>query len=383
MSQLKQPIFVTGATGFIGGRVCERLVQEGAHDVRALVHTLPRAARIARLPVQLCPGDLLDCESLRRSLAGTKSVVHLGLGYGPSIVKGTLNVLQAAQDAGVERFVHISTAAVYGLKPPAGCETEEAPPLRTGDVYCDNKLRAERVVGHYAKRGFPAVILRPSIVFGPYSSWSTKLVGKLREGKGVLIDEGRGACNTVYVDNLVDAILLALENEQAIGQTFFITDGEEVSWGDFIGAHSAMMDPEPSLSKISSEQILAYHRQQPGLLKSSLKQGYQILISPEFRQMVMRISVGDRMLTWVWSRLQNMSTEKKDQILARLRGSRNGHSSLSNGLCVPDLVTWAIQSGTVVFRISKARSILGYEPRISFAEGIRLTEQWLRFANYL
>jgi nucleoside-diphosphate-sugar epimerase len=383
VSLLKQPIFVTGATGFIGGRLCERLAQESTREIRALVHNLSRAARIARLPVQLCPGDLLDRESLRRALAGAKTVVHLGLGYGQSIVKGTRNILEVAQTAGVERFVHMSTTAVYGLKPPPGCETEETPTIRTGDVYCDNKLRAELAVTDYAKRGLPVVILRPSIVFGPYSGWSTRLVDKLRQGKVALIDQGKGACNTVYVDNLVDAILLALENERAVGQTFFITDGEEVSWGDFIRAHAAMIAPPPRLSQISGEQILAFHRRQPGIWKSSLRQGYQMLMSPEFRQMVRCIPIGDRMITWGWSRLQTLGPEKKDRIVARLRGSRNGHSSNSDGGCDTDLNTWAIQSGTVVFSISKARSILGFEPRIPFAEGIGRTEQWLRFANYL
>src|SRR3989442_1543127 len=116
-----------------------------------------------------------------------------------------------------------------------------------GDQYCDNKARAEQVVLKFGKRGLPAVILRPSIVCGPFSAWSTRLIENLRDNRVVLIDDGRGSCNTTYVDNLVDAIFLSLENEQAIGHTFFITDGEAITWGDFIRAHIAMLQNKPQL----------------------------------------------------------------------------------------------------------------------------------------
>src|SRR6202043_1853789 len=100
---------------------------------------------------------------------------------------------------------------------------------RTGEPYCDNKMRAEQVVSRFLRRGVPAVILRPSIVYGPHSAWSTRLIAALREHRVTLIDHGRGACNTTYVDNLVDAVFLSIEKERAVGQTFFITDGEEIT----------------------------------------------------------------------------------------------------------------------------------------------------------
>ena len=247
VSWQEQSIFVTGATGFIGGRVCERLVQAGASRVRALVHSPHRAARIARLPIELCPGNLLDPGSLREALAGASLVIHCGLGDARAIVQGTENLLRICVQSGVKRFVHMSTTAVYGLTPPPGCETEEAPVRLTGDQYCDNKARAEQVVLKFGKRGLSAVILRPSIVCGPFSAWSTRLIENLRDNRVVLIDDGRGSCNTTYVDNLVDAIFLSLENEQAIGHTFFITDGEAITWGDFIRAHIAMLQNKPQL----------------------------------------------------------------------------------------------------------------------------------------
>src|SRR6266851_8491215 len=217
MNWAQEKFLVTGATGFIGGRVCERLVQSGATDVRALVHTPKHAARIGRLPIQLCQGSLLDQSSLREAMGNAKVVIHCRLGIARGIVKGTQNLLEAAQSAGVERVVHMSTAAVYGLTPRPGSENEESPVPRTGDAYCDNKGEAENVVLRFARRGVPAVILRPSIVYGPYSSWSTRLIQEMKDRQAALIDGGNGACNTTYVDNLVDAIFLAVERDQGVG----------------------------------------------------------------------------------------------------------------------------------------------------------------------
>jgi nucleoside-diphosphate-sugar epimerase len=382
VSFLDQPIFVSGATGFIGGRVCERLVQAGVRDVRALVHNVPHAARVARLPIKLRVGDLLNANSLRDLIGNAKVVIHLGLGYGRGIVSGTRNLLQAAQASGVERFVHISTTAVYGLRPPPGCETEDAPFRRTGEQYCDNKSRAEHVVQTFAGRGLPTVTLRPSIVYGPYSRWCTNTVRNLREGRVALIDGGEGICNLTYVDNLVDAIFLALKNNRAVGQTFTITDGEEVTWGDFLRAHAAMLTLDSAIPEISSEGISAFHRAKPGLLKASIKETGRIVVSPEFRELIKRIPLAERLITWAWYRLQNLDNKTKDRLRIRRSEIDSAASRNQNATPFPDLVTWQIQSSKVTFSISKARTVLGYEPLVPFAKGIRLTE-WLRFANYL
>ena len=383
MSWQEQTIFVTGATGFIGGRVCERLVQAGATRVRALVHSAHRAARISRLPIELCPGNLLDPSSLRLALADASLVIHCGLGDARGIVRGTENLLRICIQAGVKRFVHISTAAVYGLTPPPGCETEDAPVRFTRDQYCDNKARAEQTVLKFAKRGMPAVILRPSIVFGPFSAWSTRLIEDLRNNRVVLIDGGRGACNTTYVDNLVDAIFLSLENERAVGHTFFITDGEPITWGDFVRAHIAILQHESELREVSREQIAEYYKKRSGLMTASLKATGGVLRSREFRQMLLQIPATHRLLTEAWSWLASLPEEKREKVRARIGVPRQVPSVASNGQYMPDEVTYATQTTTVFFRIDKARELLGYRPQVSFNQGMRLVEEWLRFANYL
>jgi len=378
-----ETILVTGATGFIGGRVCERLVLAKAARVRALVHTPHRAARIARLPIELCAGSLLDASSLRAALGDAKIVVHCGLGNARGIVKGTENLLAVAAAAGVKRFIHMSTAAVYGLTPPPGCETEDAPVRPTGDGYCDNKGRAERMVLRFGRRGLPVVILRPSIVYGPYASWSTRLIDDLRHRRVVLIDGGRGACNTTYVDNLIDAIFLSFTSDQALGECLFITDGETITWGDFIRAHVRMLGEDIALPEISRDDVLAHYKRKPGLWRGSVRATAGVLRSREFRQLLLQIPASERVLSKAWQWLESLNEQQRESVRSRIGVRRPASEPLKNGLRFPDEVTFATQAGTVFFRIDKARELLGYKPRVTFAQGMNLVEQWLRHAAYL
>jgi nucleoside-diphosphate-sugar epimerase len=377
-----ETVFVTGATGFIGGRVCERMMQAGVPKVRALVHGMHRAARIARLPVELCPGDLLERESLRQALREAKVVIHCGSGPPSGIVRETENMLAVAHAAGVKRFIHVSTAAIYGITPPPGSESEDAPLRRTGDPYCDKKAAAEKVVLNYGKRGLPVVILRPSIVWGPYSAWSTRLMDDLRAGQVAFIDGGRGACNATYVDNLIDAMMLGLENDRGLNQAFFITDGEHVKWGDFIRAHMAVMETPPAVEEISRAEIEASRGKGFGLLRGSIKATARVARSREFRQMLMQIPLMEAALKRTWNWVDSLPPEKRERLRARF-GVRRAVAGSTTAKFIPDPVTEATQSTTVFFSIEKARKVLGYEPRIRFADGMKLVEQWLRYAAYL
>ena len=377
-----ETVFVTGATGFIGGRVCERMIQAGVREVRALVHGMHRAARIARLQVELCPGDLLERESLRQALGGANIVIHCGMGPASSIVRETENTLAVAHAAGVKRFIHISTTAIYGITPPPGSESEDAPLRRTGNPYGDNKASAEKVVLKYGKAGLPVVILRPSIVWGPYSAWSTRLMDDLSDGHVAFIEGGHGACNTTYVDNLIDAIMLGLENDRAVNQAFFITDGERVSWGDFIRAHMALMQPSPVVEEISRAEIKARRGSDSGLLLGSMKAAARVVRSKEFRRMLMQIPLTEAAMKKVWNWVGSLPPDKRERLRARWGVPRTAGKA-AHEKYIPDEVTEATQSTTVFFSIEKARRVLGYEPRIRFAEGMKLVEQWLRYAAYL
>src|SRR5207253_10190678 len=122
-----------------------------------------------------------------------------------------------------------------------------------------------------------------------------RLMDDLRLGRVAFIDGGRGACNLTYVDNLIDAMVLGLENDHGLYQAFFITDGERVTWGDFIRAHMALMETPPAVGEVSRAEI-EDSRGKNGLLLDSVKATARVARSKEFRQMLMRIPLTEAVL---------------------------------------------------------------------------------------
>ena len=139
----------------------------------------------------------------------------------------------AAQAVGVRRLVYISSGSVHGQSPAPG--TDETSPLHVRHAFAYNtaKVRAERTLRQLRRRGtVELVILRPTIVFGPGSRWVFDFADALRAGTACLVDGARGVCNSIYVDNLGYAVLLALKTPGIDGEVFLINDREAVSWRD-------------------------------------------------------------------------------------------------------------------------------------------------------
>jgi ornithine--oxo-acid transaminase len=233
---------VTGATGFIGGHLAQRLVQEG-NQVRCLVRSSSDTSLLDELDVEIATGDLTNARSLRRAVEGCGSVVHCGALVSDWAtpeeitrvnVDGTRNLLEASADASVERFVHFSTTDVYGH--PGGSAIDEThASTRFANWYAQTKLQAEAEVRRVElARSLDAVVLRPATVYGPRS---TEVVGEIaraiRGGTMLLVDGGRAIAGLCYVDNLVDAAVLALGHEAAPGHAFNVSDGLDITWKQF------------------------------------------------------------------------------------------------------------------------------------------------------
>ena len=167
-------VLVTGATGFIGGRLIDKLHREHGAIVRALVREIPRAARIARFPVELVHGDVTDQAAVRRAADSVEVVFHCGHGNRKGTaqavnVKGTEIVAQEVQREGIERLVHVSTMAVYAGHPAAGQIDETTAHEGQGDLYTQTKREGERIVIElHRKQGLPVVVVQPTCVYGPY-----------------------------------------------------------------------------------------------------------------------------------------------------------------------------------------------------------------------
>jgi nucleoside-diphosphate-sugar epimerase len=241
---------VTGATGFIGQHLVRRLLA-GGRPVRALCRMgserkLPADVR-ARVEVAL--GDLTDRASLERATLGVTRIFHCAgevSDWGPTNrfhdanVRGTRWLLEAAQTSAVERFVHMSSFVVFGVpSPPA---LDDASPYGEGsDPYTTTKTEGERVVfAFHREMGLPACVLRPTVVYGPGSTWLEEPMRMMKKGAFVLIGRGAGTCHPCYLENLLDAALHVAEHPGAVGQGFLVSDDDPISFHEYFAALASL-----------------------------------------------------------------------------------------------------------------------------------------------
>jgi nucleoside-diphosphate-sugar epimerase len=196
------------------------------------------------MQIEFAIGDLASPSDLERALEGCDAVVHAGIGTSwreservAVNVKGTQNLVDAALRAGVKRFIHISTIAIYG-ESVGGTITEETPlhPKKGWD-YAESKSEAERIVLEAARRGLPAVVLRPSVVYGPHNmTIVARPLAHLVQNQLELVDCRDVPSNTIYVDNLCFGIQQALDaSSDLTGQVFLLNDDDGFTWGQYFG----------------------------------------------------------------------------------------------------------------------------------------------------
>lgn len=235
-------ILVTGGTGFTGGHLCRRLANDG-HQVRALVRDPVKAQDLLEHGVEIAEGDLRDRQAVDRAARGVDLVYHIGALFRSENVSnqdmwdtnvlGTKNLLEAALKARVSRFVHCSTVGVHGdvKMPPA---TEEAP-FSPGDRYQASKLEAEVVVSDYMADGkLPIVVMRPAGIYGPGDVRFLKLFRAVRNRTFVMLGSGLVYYQMIYIDDLVEGILLCGTKPQAVGNAYILAGDEIVTLSQLV-----------------------------------------------------------------------------------------------------------------------------------------------------
>ncbi len=241
---------VTGGTGFIGGRLVEELVEKG-YEVRCLVRDTSDVKALKELGAELVHGDLGNTDSLKRLPRGGDVVFHLAAhvsDWGEKEefyrynIDATRTLLEASLEAGVKRFVHMSSStvvwksdfwSVHNLN-----DIDETFPYRDkyNDWYNESKAEAERLVLSFCKeKGLETVVIRPSNVWGAGDTVILPRVAMAAK-KGILFPMGRGerTVTPCHVDNLARAMLLAAENVNAPGNIYFINDGVKIGYMEFL-----------------------------------------------------------------------------------------------------------------------------------------------------
>jgi nucleoside-diphosphate-sugar epimerase len=355
-------IAVLGASGFVGGHTL-RFLRESGIEARAVVRNPQSLPNDPDRDV----ADVCDVYALRHAFRGCDAVVHAALGTDHVIVASVAPVYAAAQAVGVYRLVYISTGSVHGQSPAPG--TDETSPLHVRHAFAYNnaKVRAERKLRWLRGRGtVELVMLRPTIVFGPGSRWVFDFARALWAGTACVVDGARGICNSIYVDNLGHAVMLALTRPNVDGHAFLVGDRETVTWRDLYrpiaNALGFDFDAVPSVS--------------PPVVTPSFKERY---IQP------VRTAEATR---WLLSNIPapvKIEAKRKIRMLLRVAVPSRGDgphaaNQQSAGAATPSLITPEIAAlHRCQWRLpnDKAVRLLGYDPPVTFAEGCRHSINWL------
>jgi nucleoside-diphosphate-sugar epimerase len=237
--------FVTGGSGFIGGKLLRRLASEG-WKARALARSEGSLGKVEEAGAEPVRGDLNDPDSLREAASGCEVAFHAAAEvseWGPredfvrGNVTGTENALRGCREAGVGRFVHVGTEAALMVGQPL-VQVDESAPLRPDSKahYPATKALAEQAVRKANGNGFETVVVRPRLVWGPGDTTILPgLVEAIERKRFSWIGGGHHLTDTTHVDNVVEGLLLGAERGRA-GEAYFVTDGEPVEFRAFVTA---------------------------------------------------------------------------------------------------------------------------------------------------
>jgi nucleoside-diphosphate-sugar epimerase len=374
-------VLVTGATGFIGSRLVERLVVEEGAAVRALVRDFSRAPRIARFPIEMVPGDIASPTAVDAAVAGCDYVFHCAYGNSgddtqrkQTTVAGTETVLEAALRHRCRRVVHASTFSVYG-DPPAGDVAETAPRRYTGNAYGDSKIDAERRALAYCARGLSVAAVQPTIVYGPFATtWTVRPLEQLQAGGMLLINDGAGVCNAVYVDDVVEAMVSAATTPAAHGEAFLISAAEPTTWRTFFESYRNALGRGELLSVTAEEARTRYDATLPkGFVADTLR---VLTRESRRRDAVIRTRLRDSAVGFLLLR-----AAEAGGLLPRPGVPAEPPPAAVPQPLHPSKVPMFVSTARV--RIDKARRVLGFAPQFDLERGMAMTTEWARWANLI
>jgi nucleoside-diphosphate-sugar epimerase len=322
-------VLITGGNGFVGRHLVRALIKRGDR-VRVLALPDEDTTWLNRRGVEVFRGDVCVPATIAPAMRGIDAVLHLAAmmhvwrslrEYCAVNVSGTEYVCRAALAAGVHRFVHMSSTSVYGT-PRTGRFDETSPVAPFDDPYPMSKAAGDVVVRRmYKEDGLRAVIVRPDQIFGPGDRLHFgNTAAQLRKGRAIVVGRGDNATPLVYVDNIVDGLLLAMDRVGIDGEVFNITNDDRITQLEYLDAISDAIGAEPRRLHVP----------------------YQVLAAAAVAA----------------------------EGVARVRRSSTRPAITRLGV--------AFTGGDVRSSISKARNELGYAPRVSLRVGIRRTASWWR-----
>jgi len=259
-------VLVTGGTGFIGSHLVEKLLEEG-RSVRVLALKKPfDALEAENLKIikdkgaEIVYGDLRDKGSLLPAVEGVSSVFHSGAVSRPMRIPtrlyyyinrdGTKNILEASHEAGVKKFVHISTVSVLGGSPDGHPLSEEEYQPEVSHYAISKKEGENLALRYYWQYGLPVVVVRPCLVYGPRCLARLVMFKYVKKNLFPIFNKGRAKMEFCYVGNLVQSLLLAEKNNDVLGNVFNVTDGRAYEIGEVLRTIASELKVRPPFIEI-------------------------------------------------------------------------------------------------------------------------------------
>lgn len=352
-------VAVIGANGFIGSRFVERAQEDGTYEAIPIVRRHSSLVRAARFDIESRIGDAGDRDDLAKAMKGCDAAFHCVVGEAKQIIAAAKVLAEACAQAGVSRVAYLSSASVHGQDTAPGT-TEDTPlPRKHLISYNASKATAERyLIGAARSKGIHVAVLRPSIVWGPRSFWIGGFADQLLNGTAAFAESGQGVCNSIYVDNLIDASLLTMRSDVPPGRAYFVQDEQSLAWAEFL---------KPVMEAFEIESIPSVPRVHPankrldlGKLRGSAMSGLtKKLVGPK-----MKSALKAAAKAWFrdgGERPFALPERPKPAVNFEISELHCCRGRLSDG---------------------RLRQELGYSPRITIEEGMRRSIAWLEFAGY-
>lgn len=373
-------VLVTGGTGFIGGRLVERLVEVGA-TVRVAVRGFRNAARLARFApeaVQLRAFDMgaeNAADAVNTLVAGCDTVFHLAVDYAlpQANVQGLRLLGAACLKHAVRRLVFTSSVSVYWPWPDGPLdETHKI----VGQSWNPNVSCQQEVRRMIREDGLQATVLQPTHVYGPFGGyWTERQVEMFLTGPVVLPAPDDGICNAVYVDDVVHALSLAAVRDEAVGETFLISGARPTTWSELYGHYARAVG--------HADGIRLYPRKNIRAREMTSLQG--------LRRVLQRYAVRHPCMLALLGSLKRLAsgslrpikpfTRPGVKVVRRWRAVRNFGARIGAREILPSDADLDLFASRCSVQIDKARRLLGYEPVFSLERGMELTTAYIRWAH--
>lgn len=257
---------VTGATGFTGSNLAIALAKAG-YSVRGLCREGSDTAPLIEHGIEICTGDITDADAVDKAVQGCEKVYHIAAcfrtaGHNDDYYRqvnrdGTQYVLEAAKRHGCERVVHCSTGGVHGHITKKVAPADENAPIKPGDIYQTTKLEGEQLAQQAIKDGQRVTIFRPAGIYGPGDMRLLKLFKTVHKGTFFMFGKGEVHFGLVYIDDLVDGIMLMGEKEEAIGETFILCGPDELPLKDLVNVVAEAVGSKPPRMRWPIKPLLA------------------------------------------------------------------------------------------------------------------------------